>query len=81
MRMKIPKYIEKKIRERARYQGKANCFQMGIEEWCAKHNIELEYSGTHICLFTEPYAVALGAIEQIKNADGERREGERREGE
>lgn len=66
--MKIPKYIEKKIRERARHQGKANCLQNEIEEWCEKHNIELEHSGTHICLYTEPYAVAFGVIESIKNA-------------
>ncbi len=74
--MKIPKYIEKKIRERARYQGKANCLQAEIEEWCEKRNVELEYTGSHICLFTEPCAVARGVIESIKHADGERREGE-----
>lgn len=76
MGMKIPKYIKKKIQERARFQGKANWLQQEIEEWCAKRNIELEYTGTHICLYTEPYAVAAGVIESIKNADGERREGE-----
>ena len=76
MGMKMPKYIEKKIQERARFQGKANWLQQEIEEWCAKRNIELEYTCTHICLYTEPYAVAAGVIESIKNADGERREGE-----
>ena len=72
--MKIPKYIEKKINERARHQGKASCLQEEIEKWCAKHNVNLDYSGSHICLFTEPGMVAITTIEQIKNADGERKD-------
>ena len=71
MSMKVPKYIEKKIRKRAMLQGAANVLQEEIEDWCAKHNIELEYSGTHICLYTEPGIVAIDTIERIEKHNAE----------
>lgn len=70
--MKIPKYIEKKIYDRAMAQRKASCLQGEIEEWCEKHNVELEYNISHICLFTEPDMVAIDTIERIKKANVER---------
>ena len=74
--MKLPKYLEKKIFKRAELQERASVLQREIEEWCEKHNIELQYAVTHICLFNEPMMVALDTIETIKNAEVGRRDGE-----
>ena len=72
--MKVPKYLEKKIFKRAEFQERASVLQNEIEEWCEKHNIELQYTISHVCLFNEPMMVALDTIESIKTADGERKD-------
>ena len=71
--MRVPKYLEKKIFKRAESQEMASVLQREIEEWCEKHNVELQYTFSHVCLFNEPMMVAFDTIESIKNADGERK--------
>ena len=72
--MRVPKYLEKKIFKRAELQEKASVLQREIEEWCKKHDIELQYTISHVCLFAEPTMVALDTIEAIENAEGERKD-------
>lgn len=64
--MEIPKYIKKKILDRAKLQRRANVLQQDIDDWCKSHGIETEYSKTHICLLTEPSMVAVSTIEEIE---------------
>ena len=64
--MKVPKYIEKKILQRAAAQMRANSLQKEIENWCKDHNIELTYCISHVCLFTEPGMVALTTKHDIE---------------
>lgn len=66
--MKIPKYMKKKIMQRAILQQKCNNLQIDIEEWCEKRGIELEYAVTHVCLYIEPSMVAQSTIEEIEKA-------------
>lgn len=66
--MRVPKYIEKKILKRAKLQERATILQQEIDNWCEKHNIELKYSVSHVCLFTEPMMVALHTINEIKES-------------
>lgn len=72
--MKLPKYLEKKIFKRAELQERASVLQSEIEEWCEKHNIELQYTLSHVCLFNEPMMVALDTIQTIKDAEVERKD-------
>ena len=52
--MRVPEYIKKMIKDRCRAQMRANKLQVDIENWFEAHNIDVEYSGTHIVLYTEP---------------------------
>lgn len=64
--MRVPKYIKKMINDRYKAQRKANELQTDIECWFEAHNIDVEYTGTHVVLYTEPSTAKWAYLEALE---------------
>lgn len=69
--MRVPQYIKDMITQRRKAQARANVLQEKIETYFEKHGIEVEWTGTHVALYTEEVATERMYLDAIEGAEKE----------